>query len=174
MGRLRRAAAIASAAPRSLVELIRTQAVEHTLQRQKLGGIGAGTSIPGSVRFEYAEHVEIGARVSVGPSVRLWASPNARIRIADETLIGPNVTIVTANHTFALREVSVGRQPQEERDVRIGRWVWIGAHAVILPGVEIGEGAIVAAGAVVNRDVPPNTIVGGVPARAIGVRGEKS
>jgi acetyltransferase-like isoleucine patch superfamily enzyme len=58
--------------------------------------------------------------------------------------------------------------------VEIGEDVWIGAHAVVLPGVRIGSGAVVGAGAVVNRDVPPNTIVGGVPARVIGDRRGKS
>jgi acetyltransferase-like isoleucine patch superfamily enzyme len=85
------------------------------------------------------------------------------ITIEDEVLLGPRVNIITENH------------PQDPADRRalickpiiIKRKAWIGAAATILPGVTIGENAIVAAGAVVSKDVPVNSIVGGVPARHI-------
>ena len=59
------------------------------------------------------------------------------------------------------------RQDLEPAPIRLGDDVWIGANATVLPGVAIGDGAVVAAGAVVTRDVPPMTVVGGVPARVI-------
>jgi acetyltransferase-like isoleucine patch superfamily enzyme len=171
--RLRTACAVALAAPRALAELVRAQALEHTIPRRRLR-IGARSWIADSVSIVFPAHVEVGSRVSVGPHARLWASANARLTIGNDVLIGPNVTIVTANHGFAARDVRVGDQPQTELDVRIGRDAWIGANAVILPGIAIGEGAVIAAGSVVNRDVAPYAIVGGVPARPIGERGEKS
>ena len=61
-------------------------------------------------------------------------------------------------------------QPNEAKPIRIGNDVWIGAHAVVLAGVTIGEGAVVGAGAVLKDNVPPYTIVGGVPAKVIGMR----
>ena len=61
-------------------------------------------------------------------------------------------------------------QPNVATPIRIGNDVWIGAHAVILSGVTIGDGAVVAAGAVVHQDVMPYAIVGGVPARVLGER----
>lgn len=81
------------------------------------------------------------------------------ISIGPGSIIGYNATILT--HEFLPRSYRLGA-------VEIGAKVLIGANATILPGVSIGDGAIVGAGAVVTRDVPPQTMVGGVPARVIG------
>jgi acetyltransferase-like isoleucine patch superfamily enzyme len=84
--------------------------------------------------------------------------------IADDVLIGPNVSIITAGHPL---------EPSQRRSVTIGkpiaieRNVWIAAGATIIGGVTVGENSVVAAGSVVTRDVPPNTLVGGNPARLI-------
>lgn len=85
------------------------------------------------------------------------------VYIGDGSLIGSFVVMATINH---------GQSPSERTDnrpapIHIGKNVWIGSHATILPGVTVGDNAIVAAGAVVTKDVPANTIVGGVPARKL-------
>lgn len=85
------------------------------------------------------------------------------IYLGDRVLVGQNVVLATLNH---------GMDPAHRGDlhpapIRIGDDVWIGANATVLPGVTIGDGAVVAAGAVVTKDVPAMTVVGGVPARAI-------
>ncbi len=85
------------------------------------------------------------------------------IDIGDGVLIGHNVVLATLNHNL---------DPNRRGDmipaaIRIGKNVWIGSNATLLPGVHIGDGAVVAAGAVVCRDVPPNTVVGGIPARIL-------
>lgn len=85
------------------------------------------------------------------------------IRIGDNVLIGHRVTLATINHGFDPAE----RHIHKVAPVIIGSNVWIGAAATILPGVHIGDGAIIAAGAVVSHDVPERTIAGGVPARVI-------
>ena len=90
------------------------------------------------------------------------------ITLGDDVFIGPGVQLITENHP---------EQPQNRRNVyarpiSIGRKVWIGAGAIILPGVTIGENSIVGAGAVVKKDVPANVIVAGVPAKI--VRGIKT
>lgn len=84
--------------------------------------------------------------------------------IADDVMIGPNVSIITAGHPL---------EPSQRRTVTIGRpitiekGVWIAAGATIIGGVTVGENAVVAAGSVVTKNVPPNTLVGGNPAQVI-------
>ena len=85
------------------------------------------------------------------------------IFIGDGVLIGHNVVLATLNHAKS----PCDRSTMLPAPIHIGKTVWIGANATVLPGVTIGDGAIVAAGAVVNRDVPENTVVGGVPAKVI-------
>jgi acetyltransferase-like isoleucine patch superfamily enzyme len=87
------------------------------------------------------------------------------LTIGDDVLIGHNVVIATLNHAFSPEH----RGDLEPQPVRIGNRVWVGANATILPGVTIGDGAIVAAGAVVTKDVASRTVVGGVPAKVIKV-----
>lgn len=85
------------------------------------------------------------------------------VYIGDGCLIGHNVVIATLNHELApARRANLVPAP-----VRLGDNVWVGSNATILPGVTIGDGSVVAAGAVVTKDVPPMTVVGGVPAKAI-------
>ena len=98
----------------------------------------------------------------IGPKVTLGAY----------AMIGPRVMIVGDDHVFdrpGMPTIFCGR-PAEVRPTRIGRDAWVGANAIILAGVTIGDGAIVAAGAVVTKDVPPFAIVGGVPAKVLRMR----
>ena len=85
------------------------------------------------------------------------------IEIGDNALIGKQVVIATLNHDLNPEK----RKNMLPAPVKIGNNVWIGAHATILAGVTIGDNAVVAAGAVVTKDVPANTVVGGVPAKVI-------
>lgn len=85
------------------------------------------------------------------------------IEIGDDVLIGQQVVIATLNHDLN----SEKRANMIPKPVKIGNKVWIGAHATILSGVTLGDGAVVAAGAVVTKDVPKNVVVGGVPAKII-------
>jgi len=84
--------------------------------------------------------------------------------IGDDVLIGPNVSLITSGHAL---------EPSRRRDVNIAKPivieknVWIAAGAIIIGGVTVGENSVVAAGSVVTKDVPPNTLVGGNPARVI-------
>lgn len=102
------------------------------------------------------------------------------ITIGNFSQIGPHVGVYTRAHPLKSISINVSRrflngarkklQQPLEQPVSIGSDVWVGASAVILPGVKIGDGAIVAAGSVVREDVPPFTMVAGVPARMIGRR----
>jgi galactoside O-acetyltransferase len=84
--------------------------------------------------------------------------------IADDVMIGPNVSLITSGHPL---EPSTRRAFVTATPIAIGRNVWIGAGATIIGGVTVGDNSVVAAGSVVTRDVPPNTLVGGNPARVI-------
>src|SRR5215469_5385601 len=86
------------------------------------------------------------------------------LEIADDVLIGPNVSLITAGHPL---EPSLRRAATIGKPIVIGRNVWIAANATVISWVTVGENAVVAAGSVVTRDVPANTLVGGNPARVI-------
>lgn len=88
------------------------------------------------------------------------------IDIADDVMIGPNVSIITSGHPL---EPSKRRTGVTAKPIAIHRNVWIAAGAIIVGGATIGENSVVAAGAVVTKSVPPNTMVGGNPARVIRV-----
>lgn len=108
-------------------------------------------------------HIAIGKHSYIGPNCVLFGA--AGIDIADSVLVGPGVVITSHQHTFADRVREIREQPIDFAPVVIERNTWLGANATILPGVRIGAGSIVGAGAVVTRDVAANTVVHGVPAR---------
>nr|WP_167408784.1 acyltransferase [Halomonas sulfidaeris] len=109
----------------------------------------------------------IGDRTTVGFYTLVYASEE--IRIGNDCLIAPFVHIVDSDHGID-RNVPINQQENISLPIYIGSDVWIGTHAVILKGVTIGDGAVVAAGSVVREDVPPYMIVGGMPAKVIGER----
>lgn len=127
------------------------------------------STIHPSVSFRSAENVFIGAHTRIQGGCVLWSSPNAKIIIGDYTGLGPGAMVFSSNHQFRLGE-PYHRQPWSEMDVHIGRDVWVGAGSLIMPGVSIGDCCVIAAGSVVTRNIPPNSLVGGVPARVIRAR----
>ena len=92
------------------------------------------------------------------------------IRVGNDVRIAPSTVIASANHTFLRRDIPIWKQDMKALGITIGDDVWIGANCTILDGVTIGNGAIIAAGAVVTRDVEEFSIVGGVPAKLIKFR----
>ncbi len=106
----------------------------------------------------------IGERVYVGLSCRVDCR-DSKVKIGDRVLIGPGVCFETGSHVNKLN--TRGLRERTTADIVVEDEVWIGANVTLLQGVRVGRGSIVAAGAVVNKDVPPNTIVGGVPIKKI-------
>tara|TARA_A100001011_G_scaffold199502_1_gene207780 strand:- start:3994 stop:4566 length:573 start_codon:yes stop_codon:yes gene_type:complete len=111
--------------------------------------------------------IEIGNGFSCNTNCHINASNGGEISMGENILIGPNVVIRTANHNFNDKEKPMNKQGHNFANIKVADNVWIGANSVILGGVEIGEGCIIAAGAVVNKNVKPFTIVGGVPAKIL-------
>lgn len=123
------------------------------------GQVPEGLGIFAPVQIDFPMQIRFGKHVFINHS--FTAMSVGGIEIGDHVQIGPRVTIVTTNHDLEHWDVL------KCRSVRIGRNVWIGAGAVILPGVTIGENAVIGAGAVVTKDVTPNAVVGGNPARVL-------
>lgn len=111
--------------------------------------------------------IQLGQGVFIGRGVELDISYG--LYIGDQTLIAPGCFITDHSHRFGAGAI-IASQGCEGGAVHIGSDVWLGAKSIVLRGVTIGDGAIVAAGAVVNRDVVPMSIVAGVPARVVGLR----
>ena len=110
---------------------------------------------------DFGKNIHIGKNVFINSCCQF--QDQGGIYIDDGALIGHSVVIATLNHDMAPEH----RLNLHHAPVHIGKRVWIGAHATILPGVDIGDNAVIAAGAVVTKDVPEDSIVGGVPARII-------
>ena len=128
--------------------------------------MGPRCDIHPSVTFRHARNIKLGERIRIQPYSCLWASPNAGITIGDASGIGPGTMIFSSNHQYT-PGVPYIDQPSVEKSVVIGKAVWVGAGCVILPGVTIGDGAVLAAGSVVNKDVPAFALMGGVPAKPL-------
>ena len=111
--------------------------------------------------------ISVGNRTSFNINVNINASVGGAIRIGDNCLIGPNVVIHSSNHKYVNREIPIRDQGHDCADINIEDNVWLGANVIVLAGVRIGTGSVVAAGAVVTNDVPEFSVVGGVPAKII-------
>ncbi|QDL08434.1 sugar O-acetyltransferase [Brasilonema octagenarum UFV-E1] len=113
------------------------------------------------------DEIRVGRNVSVNQNCTFYDVGG--LDIADDVMIGPNVSIITTGHPL---------EPSQRRKVTIGkpivieRNVWIATGAIIIGGVTIGKNSVVAAGSVVTKDVPPNALIGGNPARVIRLVGE--
>ena len=129
-----------------------------------LGAFGKGSGVQIGCRFLNARKIHLGERTVLNFGCLLDGRRFSIITGTDVS-IGPEATILTLGHDPRSPEFA-----DRGGDVVIGDHVWIGYRAIVLPGVSIGTGAVVGAGSVVTRDVPPFTIVAGNPARVIGER----
>lgn len=128
-----------------------------------------GKKVDDSFRMFPPFYTDFGKNITIGKDVFINSGCHFQdqggIQIGDGVLIGHNVVLATINHDL---------NPEENRKnhyapITIGAHVWIGSNATVLPGVTLGDWAVVAAGAVVTQDVPPRTVVGGVPAKVLKV-----
>lgn len=128
-------------------------------------GIGEKSNIEKGANV--SEQTKIGCRSGVGVN----AVFQGKVTIGDDVMMGPECIIYTRNHKFSDLDKPMNKQGYSDiEEVVIEDNVWIGGRVIILPGVRVGTGAIVGAGAVVTKDVPPYAVVGGNPAKIIKYR----
>lgn len=114
--------------------------------------------------------ITIGNRTGI--SARAYLAGQGGITIGDDVIFGPNVQIFSENHNFSDLAITIKEQGVTKHAVFIGNNCWIGGDATILAGVTIGDGCVIAAGSVVTKSVPANSIVAGIPAKIVKSRGE--
>lgn len=136
--------------------------------KKNLKHCGQDTYIGFPVRFEGSKYISIGNDVSINSFVHIWG--HGGVEIGDDTLIASHVSIVSITHD---PNADIYRKTFIEKKVTIGKNVWIGTHATILPGVSIGDNAIIGAGAVVTKDVPCNSTALGIPAKVVKYKQQK-
>ncbi|WP_107038039.1 acyltransferase [Brumimicrobium mesophilum] len=131
--------------------------------------IGAFSRIIISTSFNHlGEYIKIGNNVGLGEFAYLGGAGG--LEIGDECIIGQYFSCHPENHVTSALDLSIRHQGVTRKGIKIGKNCWIGSKVTILDGVEIGEGCVIAAGAVVNKSFPKNSIIGGVPARILKTR----
>ena len=145
--------------------------IEETIKKCMLESHGANVHVGKNVQGNL-EHVICGDNVSFGAN-NIFLSSNAKVIIGNDVIFGPNVIVITGDHRIdvvgkTMVDVKESEKlPENDQDVIFEGDNWIGANAIILKGVTIGKGAVIAGGAVVTRSVPSFTIWGGVPAKKL-------
>lgn len=146
--------------------------VVSPLKKVELKSVGHNVLIGRRTHMTW-KNVSLGNNVYIGPDCE-FISANAKIIIGNNVLFGPKVTIITGDHRFDVIGKSiidvVEKRPEDDLDVVFEGDNWCGANSIILKGVKVGYGAIIASGSVVTKDVPEYSIVGGVPSRVISRR----
>lgn len=140
----------------------------YALLRTLSKGLGENVRISEDVYIKNPDKLTIGNNVSIWPMCYLECSGG--VFIGNDVSIAHGVTIMSEEHIYKVNEIPIKDQGKSFAPVIIGDNVWIGAKAIILSGITIEEGAIVAAGAVVTHDVQSYNIVAGIPAKTIKVR----
>lgn len=112
-----------------------------------------------------AKRIQIGKGCFINSGVRFACVPGSTITLGNHVQVGPRCLFETRNHSLVL--IDDHKRGGQAKSIIVEDNVWIAANAIILPGIQIGKGSVVAAGAVVTKNVPPYTLVGGVPARVL-------
>ena len=145
------------------------------MKKKMMSCCGKGVSLGRGFTASGWENISVGSDVSIGERC-MFLTTRAKIIIGDHVMFGPQVSVVTGNHItdipgrYMTSFTDADKRPEDDQDVIFEGDNWIGANSTILKGVTIGYGAVVAAGAVVSKDVPPFSYVVGVPAKVIKMR----
>ena len=144
------------------------------LIRKSFEKCGSNVRVPKECEFSGIENISIGNNVALGSGLKILTR-RAKVSIGNDVMFGPNVTIITGDHRIdvpgrpMISLTDKDKLPENDQDVVLDGDNWIGANAIILKGVKIGYGAVVAAGSLVNQNIPPFSIWG-VPAKQLKMR----
>lgn len=144
--------------------------IRRVLAKGMLSGFGKNVNIEHGAFFASGKDIFIGDNSGLGLNCRITGP----LTIGNDVMMGPNVSIFTQNHETQDLTKPMRLQTAPKFAVTVGDDVWIAANVIILPGINIGNHAIIGAGAVVTKDVPDYAVVGGNPARIIKYRCEVS
>lgn len=144
------------------------QLVRYLSYIPKFNEVGDEIILDRGIHFNKPQNISIGDGTFIGQNVILNAVDE--ISFGEDCAIAAGSYFMTWNHIIDDRTVELRTTGKESAPIHVGDGAWVGYDAIILPGVTVGKGAVVAAGAVVNEDVPDWTVVGGVPASPIAVR----
>ena len=150
--------------------------ISGLIQRIRLGAArnafdccGENVNIERMADFGKGDGIRIGNNSGIGVNCEV----RGPLEIGDNVMMGPEVMILTSMHNTSRTDIPMCHQGYlPKQKVTIGNDVWIGARVIILPGVKIGNGVIIGAGAVVTKDIPDYAVIGGVPAKIIKFRNE--
>ena len=127
--------------------------------------VGNNVNVERNVQF--GPLLEIGDNSGIGIRCEIYGP----VKIGRDVMMGPDVVCYTSGHRFDRTDITMIEQGSSEPEpISIGNDVWIGRRVMIMPGVNIGDGCVIGAGAVVTKDIPPYSVVGGVPAKIIKSR----
>lgn len=134
--------------------------------------VGKTLNTANRIKIQVPRNVSLGDNVSINDGVWIASNydENGEIIIGNNVLIGPHTIIHSGNHNYKNSEVNINKQGFSFKKIIIEDDVWIAAKCIILYGVKIGKGSVIAAGTVVTKDVTPYSIMAGVPGKKIGNR----
>lgn len=135
---------------------------QETIIRQLFGSVGKNVSVQQNFYCDFGHNIHVGDNCYLGYNCTILDI--AEVRIGNDCMIAPNVALYTTGHSLEPKDRN---KSGYAIPIIIGDNVWIGGSSVILPGVKIGDNSIVAGGSVVTKDVPPNVVVAGNPAKII-------
>jgi len=138
------------------------------LYKLMFGKLDSFCVVQPNVYFVYCGRLRCGKNFAVNSNTYINAVGG--VEIGNDVLLGPNIVISSGEHQYSNGRVPVTIQPIEPKKIIIGDGVWIGANAVIMPGVTLAEGTVVGAGSIVTKSTEPYSVVVGVPARKVKVR----
>ena len=143
-----------------------TRSVRRFICKPLFDHCGKNVTIEKNAYFATGTGISIGNRSGLGINCMV----HGPLTIGDNVMMGPDVVILTHTHNIDIPTLPMIEQGMRTAPVTIGNDVWIGMRSIIMPGVNIGDGSVIGAGAVVTKDVPAYAIVGGVPAKVIKYR----